>query len=385
MKCRVLMTMMIIVLTGIFLPAWAQKNYYVVVGAFSTDGNAKEFKTQLPGLSSDTAYAMATDNGIVHLYVLRTTSEEAARAKSMQLQRTIEDNNRIADNPSESITVVSSNVSDSPERGVHANQISQPASPLVSDASSAKASASEGGIGMPAVKSRSKMFKFTIQDHRGQEMPGKIHFVDFARERDLASYQASTYTEIINPGSNADMALVCGIFGYKFTEKHIDYINPASMEGTYKDESGAWVIPYKLERLEKGDVSVMYNVSFHKDAVIMLPQSQSDLDELVRMMKENLNYEITIHGHCNGKNDRKITALNYTNSYFDIHSSKPVYGTAKELSAMRADAVKQYLIDNGIDKKRLKTYAWGGRYMLAEPKSAYAKLNDRIEIEIRKD
>jgi outer membrane protein OmpA-like peptidoglycan-associated protein len=201
----------------------------------------------------------------------------------------------------------------------------------------------------------------------------------------VAAYTASTYTDLITAGKNKDMALVCGVFGYKQSEKYIDYTSPSLIEGAYEDENGAWVIPYKLERLEKGDVSVMYNVSFHKDAVVMLPPSKTDLDELVKMLNENPEYEITIHGHCNDKNDRKIIALGSNQSFFDIGGSKVIFGSAKTLSAQRAEAVRSYLDLHGINKKRIKIYAWGGRYMLAEPQSSYAKLNDRIEIEIRKD
>jgi outer membrane protein OmpA-like peptidoglycan-associated protein len=129
---------------------------------------------------------------------------------------------------------------------------------------------------------------------------------------------------------------------------------------------------------------VMYNVGFHKDAVIMLPQSKTDLDELVNMMKENPNYEITIHGHCNGKNERRITTTT-SDDLFDVTSSKRIIGSAKMLSDLRAKAIRNYLIRAGIEAGRLKTYAWGGRYMLVKPDSNYASLNDRIEVEIRKD
>jgi outer membrane protein OmpA-like peptidoglycan-associated protein len=237
----------------------------------------------------------------------------------------------------------------------------------------------------PPVKSKSKLFKFTINGPDGQAIPGKVHFVDFSRERDLASYQSQTYTDIINPGKNKEMALVCGVFGYKISEKYMSYSEPYSIDGAYEDENGAWVIPYELEPLERGDVSVMYNVSFLKDAVIMLPPSKNDLDQLVNMMKENPRYEITIHGHCNGKNDRKIIAMASRHAFFDITESQQVFGSAKKLSAYRAESVREYLVMNGIDEKRIRTYAWGGRYMLANPEGPYAKLNDRIEIEIRKD
>jgi outer membrane protein OmpA-like peptidoglycan-associated protein len=386
MKCRVTMAVIITALTGIFLPAWAQKNYYVVVGAFSTEGNAKEFTTHLPSMNADTAYAMNDQNSVVHLYVLKTTSEEVAIAKSLHLQQAVENSGTIGEDLGgyESISIVNGpegkNVS--LKTGIEAPSKSD----FTGDASSSRSSATlESGGAAPAVKPKSKMFKFTINGPEGQAIPGKVHFVDYRRERDLASYTASIYTDVINPGKNNDMALVCGIFGYKISEKYMDYSNPASIEGAYEDENGAWVIPYDLKRLEKGDVSVMYNVAFLKDAVIMLPFSQSDLDELVAMMKENPEYQITVHGHCNGKNDRKIIAKGSAQGFFDIAGSKQLYGSAKQLSSLRAEAVRDYLVRHDIDAKRIKTFAWGGRYMLTDPQGSYAKLNDRIEIEIRKD
>jgi outer membrane protein OmpA-like peptidoglycan-associated protein len=229
------------------------------------------------------------------------------------------------------------------------------------------------------------MFKFTITNPEGLEVPGKVHVVDFERERDLASYQTSAYTSVLNPGRDRDVAVVCGIFGYKQSEKHLDYANPSKIEGSYRDVNGAWVIPYELERLEKGDVSVMYNVSFHKDADVMLPPSKADLNELVEMMNENPDYRITIHGHCNGKHERKISAMGSDHNYFEPKGTSQFFGSDKELAQLRADAVKNYLLEYGISEKRIKTYAWGGRYMLVDPYHRFAKLNDRIEIEITKD
>jgi outer membrane protein OmpA-like peptidoglycan-associated protein len=383
MKCRVLQAVITTALMGIFLPVWAQKNYYVMVGAFSTEGNETEFKTQLPVFNQDTAYAMRDQQNVVHLYVLHTTSEEMAIEKSTQLQKSIEELRLNGGNGK----YESLNISKSPESSelTFKAGISNTPEALAADASSSKDAGSSGAMATPLIAPKSQMFKFSIETADGQSVPGKVHFVDFARERDLATYNTSTYTDLINPGNNSDMALVCGIFGYKQSEKVINYSSPSEIEGAYLDENGAWVIPYTLKRLEKGDVSVMYNVAFHKDAVVMLPVSQSDLDELTRMMYENPDYEITVHGHCNGKNDRKIIALAAQDRLFDVTGSKKIHGSAKMLSNLRAQAVKDYLVMHGIDPKRIKTYAWGGRYMLVDSESSYSKLNDRIEIEIRKD
>jgi outer membrane protein OmpA-like peptidoglycan-associated protein len=60
-------------------------------------------------------------------------------------------------------------------------------------------------------------------------------------------------------------------------------------------------------------------------------------------------------------------------------------GSAKELSKQRAEAVRDYLVEHGIDKSRMEIMAWGGLNMMVGENSASAKLNDRIEIEILED
>ncbi|HYC84107.1 MAG TPA: hypothetical protein VEB86_02750, partial [Chryseosolibacter sp.] len=90
MKCRGVQALLITVLAGMFVPGLAQKNYYVVVGAFSTEGDAKNFTTYLPSLHADTAYLMTHNNNVVQLFVLRTDNQDVALAKSEQIQHSLE-------------------------------------------------------------------------------------------------------------------------------------------------------------------------------------------------------------------------------------------------------------------------------------------------------
>jgi outer membrane protein OmpA-like peptidoglycan-associated protein len=236
---------------------------------------------------------------------------------------------------------------------------------------------------VPAVV-RGKLFRFVLQTADGKPVKGEVHNVDFNRGRDLATYKTDKYIDILRPSNaNNPMSLVCGIFGYKEVVRFMDYNNPSTIEGgSVQDAKGAWVIPYTLERMKKGDVSVMYHVAFYKDAVVMLPESKSELDELVSMMTNNPNYRIKIHGHCNTMNSKKIIAVGKSKNYFTTKGAEEVTGNAKELSRLRAVAVQNYLIDHGIDKSRADIYAWGSQNMLAPENGPSAKLNDRIEIEI---
>lgn len=117
----------------------------------------------------------------------------------------------------------------------------------------------------------------------------------------------------------------------------------------------------------------------------MHPSSQTDLDELVRMMHMNPYYEIVIHAHCNGKNRRDILAPGPQRNYFDTAGAVRVAGTAKKLTALRAEAIRAYLMDHGIDPARIEIFPWGTSDMLVDEDSPEASLNDRIEIEFTRD
>jgi outer membrane protein OmpA-like peptidoglycan-associated protein len=256
----------------------------------------------------------------------------------------------------------------------------------VNTAASASSSGSAANAGGAPPKPVGKYFKFKIESPEGNPLSAQVHHVDFEKGRELAAYDANAFVDLLRPGQSDPMAVVCGIFGYKEIHKYIDYSDPSSTdEEAYVDAQGAWVIPYKLERLEEGDVSIMYNVSFYKDASIMRKLSQTDLDELVKMMHSNPYYEITIHAHCNGKNKREIIALGSNKNYFDVAGSIKVTGSAKDLTVFRAEAIRSYLVDHGVDVRRTKIFPWGGSDMLVKADSPYANLNDRIEIEIIRD
>ena len=160
------------------------------------------------------------------------------------------------------------------------------------------------------VKIKGKLVKFVLQRLDRVSVPGEVHIVDYTRGRNLASYKSDEYVDLPRPTkANNPMSIVCGIFGYKEEIREFDYDHPELEPGVVQDEKGAWVIPFMLERFKKGDVTVMYHVTFYKDAVVMLSQSKTEIDELVNLMKGNPDYKIKIHGHCNGANSRKIIAL----------------------------------------------------------------------------
>ena len=358
------------------------QHYYVVIGAFAAEENASEFRSNLPVRLMDTSYTKEREN-LLHLYVLKTSDKQSAIAKTLHLQKEIE-SWKIQENTGGETRLagmVSPNVemAAGPELKTDVpNEIS------AASASAAGGSANAGNI--PSVPV-GKYFKFKIESPEGLALPGRVHHIDFDNGRELAAYNSNTFVDLLRPGQNTEpMAVVCGLFGYKEIQKYVDYADPSRTDDqAYVDSQGVWVIPYKLERLEAGDVSPMYNVSFYKDAAVMRKPSQADLDELVKMMHGNPYYEITIHAHCNGKNKREIIAPGPHRNYFDVAGAITLNGSARDLTAIRAETIRAYLMDNGVDANRTRIFAWGGSDMLVKGNTPGAVVNDRIEIEITRD
>jgi outer membrane protein OmpA-like peptidoglycan-associated protein len=384
-------TFLILVFTLISFTALSQE-YYVVIGAFAKESNAEKFTGYANSKFLDAIYRKKTGSDLHYVVVLKTTSKEEAVARVRLLREETEFKDAwfyfghlehlepvvVASPPTETIVP--------PPPIVVEDSVAQPEVTVQKDSTS---EVLPPPLVPTEIKERPKpkgiYFKYAVVTSDGTPVSGLVHHVDRTRGRDIKSYQANEYVDVLKPvEKDGIMNIVCGVFGYKEVVTFVDYKNPGATPGAYQDAEG-WVIPFQLERMSKGDNSVMYHVSFFKDAVVMQANSKTEMDELVNMMNLNPNMTIKVHGHCNGNNDRRIIALGASKNYFDIQGSDERQGSAKELSNLRAEAVRSYLMDNGIEKSRIKTYAWAGLNMLVDENSNSAKLNDRIEIEILED
>jgi outer membrane protein OmpA-like peptidoglycan-associated protein len=145
------------------------------------------------------------------------------------------------------------------------------------------------------------------------------------------------------------------------------------------------IIPLPLERVRKGDYIEMEGVKFFNNAALFTPGSERELNELLAMMEENPDYNIRLHGHTNGSQSRDIVSLGSSADFFTPSvSNEKTTASAKELSLLRAELVKAYLVSKGITAERISTKGEGGKQMIFDPKGTLAGLNDRVEVEIRK-
>ncbi len=119
-----------------------------------------------------------------------------------------------------------------------------------------------------------------------------------------------------------------------------------------------------LTPLEVGEVVQLNNLFFAQSKAEMLPESQPELERLYQLLVDNKNLEIELSGHTD----------NQGNSNANM-----------QLSRDRAEAVMQFLIDKGIDKKRLTAVGYGPtRPIASNANPETRKLNRRVEIKILK-
>jgi len=400
MKKSFTLSLFTIVLTLSAVAAAAQ-SFYVVVGAFEDENNAQKFTGYVRSLRYSGSYEFNEPNKLYYVYVLKTErhAEATERLRVVQAEDAFKDawifSGRMGTAPepvvahtdpvAEPVSLAATETVDEPEPETATTPVRE--EPTVETETGYLVEVPYNVLAAePPEKVRGKLFRFLIKTVDEKVVQGEVHLVDFQRGRDIHVFRSGEYVDVASPSAaNNPMPVVCGVFGYKEVIKLVDYRNPAATAGATQDPNGAWVIPYQLERMKKGDVSVMYHVSFYKDAVPMLPESKREMDELVNMMQDNPNYKIVIHGHCNGNHTRKIIALGSPKNYFSVSGSNEHTGTAKELSQLRAEAVQAYLEENGVDKNRSQVYAWGASNMLVPETGTSSKLNDRIEIEILQD
>jgi outer membrane protein OmpA-like peptidoglycan-associated protein len=139
----------------------------------------------------------------------------------------------------------------------------------------------------------------------------------------------------------------------------------------------------KSMTLKKGETETLDHLFFFRDAAVLRPESQFEVDRLVRLMKEHPEAKIKIHGHTNGNDKGRIIRMaKGSNDFFSLDNTVEDYGSAVKLSELRATLIKDYLVSNGIDAKRMSIKAWGGKRPLYEVDDEKAEANVRVDVEV---
>ena len=130
------------------------------------------------------------------------------------------------------------------------------------------------------------------------------------------------------------------------------------------DKSGFLIKNYVLSREPVEDVLTLENLIFDLGKSEIKSESFNELDNLVKLMKENPDMVIQLEGHT------------------DFRGGK---SKNQKLSEERVKEVKNYLIHGGIMPDRILTKAYGGSKPLSwESSEEASRLNRRVEVRILK-
>ncbi|MBZ0246302.1 MAG: OmpA family protein [Cyclobacteriaceae bacterium] len=227
-----------------------------------------------------------------------------------------------------------------------------------------------------------RKFKFDLFNTMNlNKVKGEVDLVNESG-RKISSYPSNEVVQVMKADASGNIILACEVLGYRKLLFKLNYDNPFLTEGVIKGENDEAIVPFGLVRLQKGDIAVMYNVYFFKDAAIMRPESRYEINNLLSMMNENSAYKIMIHGHTNGNAAGKIITMGETRNFFTLTNTQEGRGSAKKLSEKRAEVIREYLMDQGIEEGRMEIKAWGGKRPLYDKNHSLAQSNVRVEIEI---
>jgi outer membrane protein OmpA-like peptidoglycan-associated protein len=387
--------------------------HYVVIGAFSKHSNAINFTRHAGDLKLTAKYEINPNRNLYYVYVLTTADRKQAVQEALRLRKETEffDTWVYQGLLGQDVlaTVKGQDINPETQQKIdavvaddsQANTIVSTQLPAINTAAPSTTGLTANGesVVMPDADSAenktasdvdedldSKGFVFKLyRDTDSTTVEGDVNVIDTEKLKKIGSYKANIPVRVSKPvGKSGQVSVVCEVFGYRKQQRDITYNNPEG-EGIQTDDNGNTVVPFELVRLRKGDIAIMYNVYFFKDAGVMRPESRFEVNSLLEMLKENEKYKIKIHGHTNGNAAGKVISMGPGKNYFSLTDTKEGFGSAKKLSEERANVIKEYLVSEGINPHRMHVKAWGGKRAIHDKMSNRASENVRVEIEILED
>ncbi|MEP7279822.1 MAG: OmpA family protein [Bacteroidota bacterium] len=189
----------------------------------------------------------------------------------------------------------------------------------------------------------------------GKGLPSAIELADLGTKEIISKVQTDeTGNYLITLPVGKDYAFNVNRKGYLFFSDNF----PLSQ----KPPDSTYNIDIPLQPLEANASIILKNIFFDINKYELKPASQVELDNLVKLMKDNPTLKIQINGHTDniGKATDNIT-----------------------LSNNRAKAVVDYISSKGIDPKRMSYQGFGDKLPLADNKTEEGRArNRRTELKV---
>ncbi|MBL7852630.1 MAG: OmpA family protein [Cyclobacteriaceae bacterium] len=372
-----------------------EDEYYVTIGVFAVHNNAIRFTAKANKAGFNAQYAINPKRNLYYVYLLESTDRRKAvsfmmkvRAESDYKDAWIFFGRLGTDAPAEVKTTPAPTPAEKTEVTpvVVAPIVVEETKTETAPVAPAPAKADSVVAAKPPVKRvvKGKLFTFKfINADNGNEIRGEIHFSESKKATQYQAFKADEAIDLLAPKNPAGIYYITTIApGYKPITTQFNYKDPVPVSSGTGPE-GELIIPLSLERAKRGDYIEFTNVSFYRNSVVLHPQSEIELLGLADLMKEHKDYKVKVHGHCNGTESRDIITLGTSTKFFASDpGNQKKRASDKELTTLRAEAVKSYLVSQGVEADRISVKGEGGKLMIYPQNSVYANYNDRVEVEI---
>ena len=385
---KVYLATLSIALISFSSPAQTANSNYVVIGAFRVLANAEHYTAVANKEGFTAQYAIQPARNLYYVYILNT--DDRKKAFNLLIKIKVETNHKDAwvymgKLGAEEVAKVEVK----PEPVVEPIKEPVVETPPVKDTVQVTPPKIDSTlIKKPepeAKKPKGKPFYFkTVSKADGKELFGNLQLQESAN---ASQYQAIKSGEIVYLESpknkKGTYTITAQLPGYKQSNIVFTYSNAAIEKGSQNED----VITLTLDKAKKGDYIDFNNVHFFKNTTVLQPEAQNELDGLVNLMKENSKYKIKIHGHCNGTQTRESYTMGTSTSFFamDPTGNKKETISSKDLSYARAETVRAYLVQQGVENDRITLKGEGGKLPLYPEGGTLGQYNDRIEVEFTKN
>ncbi|MDH5365525.1 MAG: OmpA family protein, partial [Cyclobacteriaceae bacterium] len=192
-------------------------------------------------------------------------------------------------------------------------------------------------------------------------MDAKINLRTVGENRIVASKKASVgiYKFTVSNAASTEYMLSVEQPGYVFSNTKINIQAVAGVEPKQISRT----ISLKKVRRSVGVSKVLRNIYFEFNKATFTTDSYTELNKLEKMLADNPTVNVEISGHTDAVGNDKYN---------------------KKLSLLRAEAVIRYLMEKGIDQRRLTAVGYGEERPLAsnDDESEGREINRRVEFKI---
>lgn len=195
------------------------------------------------------------------------------------------------------------------------------------------------------------ILKGLVKDEKTEKpLEASIELVDNDKHVVLATFSSnmSTGKYLVTLPSGKNYGIAVKSKGYLFHSENFDLPEAAEFQ--------EFTLDFELKKIEVGSSIVLKNIFFDFNKASIKAESQTELERLVKVMKDNANIKVEIGSHTD-----------------NVGSSE--YN--EKLSMSRSQSVVEYLISKGISPTRLIAKGYGESKPIGQNDSEAGRQNNR--------